>query len=114
MFKALIYLISNAVAIFAAEYFVPGFEATNDWAGFAVVVLLFTAANSLVLPVLRFILKPLIWLTLGLFSLVINGALIYVVDILSEGITISGLLPLLLATIIIGLINAIFSWLSSR
>lgn len=114
MFRPLISLVSNAIAIFAAEYFVPGFEVTNDWSGLAIVVLLFTAANSLVLPVLRFILKPLIWLTLGLFSLVINGALIYVVDILSEGITISGLLPLLLATIIIGLINAIFSWISSR
>ena len=114
MFKLLVALLSNAIAIFAAEYFVGGFEVTNDWKGLAIVILLFTAANSLVLPVLRFVLKPLIWLTLGLFALVINGALIYVVDILSEGITISGLLPLLLATIIIGLINAIFSWISSR
>mgnify|MGYP001604872628 FL=1 len=109
MLKLLIALISNAVAILAAEYFVPGFEVTNDLVGFAIVVVFFTVANSLILPMLRFMFKPFIWITLGLLAVVMNGALIYAVDILSEGITISGLIPLLLATIIVGLINAFFA-----
>lgn len=109
MLKLIIALGSNLVAILAAEYFVAGFEVTNDWIGFAIVVVLFTIANSLILPMLRFILKPFIWLTLGLLALALNGALIYAVDILSEGITISGLVPLILATIIVGLVNAFFA-----
>lgn len=109
MLRLLIALISNAVAILAAKYFVTGFEVTSDYVGFAVLVVLFTVANSLILPMLRFILKPLIWLTLGLGAVVINGVLIYIVDILSNSITISGLIPLLLATVIIGLVNAIFA-----
>lgn len=109
MLRLLISLVSNAAAILAAKHFVTGFEVTGDYAGFAVLVVLFTIANSLILPMLRLILKPLIWLTLGLGAVVINGALIYIVDILSGSITISGLIPLLLATVIIGLVNAFFA-----
>ena len=109
MLKLIIALVSNAVAILAAEYFITGFEVTNDLVGFAIVVLLFTVANSLILPMLRMIFKPFIWLTLGLLAVALNGVLIYFVDILSEGITISGLAPLILATIIIGIVNAFFA-----
>lgn len=109
MLKLLIALASNAAAILAAKYFVTGFEVTDNLVGFAIVVLLFTVANSLILPMLRIIFKPFIWLTLGLLAVVLNGILIYAVDILSDNITISGLVPLLLATIIIGLVNAFFA-----
>ncbi len=109
MLKLLIALISNLVAILAAEYFITGFEVTNDLVGLAIVVALFTVANSLILPMLRMIFKPFIWLTLGLLAVALNGALIYAVDILSDGITISGLIALLLATIIVGLVNAFFA-----
>ncbi|OGY62455.1 MAG: hypothetical protein A2745_03215 [Candidatus Harrisonbacteria bacterium RIFCSPHIGHO2_01_FULL_44_13] len=109
MIKLLIFLISNLTAVLAADYFIEGFEVTNDLVGFAIVVALFTIANSFILPMLRFILKPFIWLTMGLLAVVLNGALIYVVDILSESITINGLLPLIFATLIFGFINAVFA-----
>lgn len=109
MLKLLIALASNAAAILAAKYLVAGFEVTSNLFGFAIVVLLFTVANSLILPMLRMIFKPFIWLTLGLLAVVLNGILIYFVDILSNNITISGLAPLILATIIIGLVNAVFA-----
>jgi putative membrane protein len=104
--KLLINLGSNLAAILAAEYFVAGFHVSHEPVGLAIVVILFTIVNSLILPIIRFILKPLIWLTLGLLALVINGALIYFVDKLSDSITIEGLVPLMLATVIIGMVNA--------
>lgn len=109
MLKIIVALISNAVAIFAAEYLITGLEVTNDPVGFVIVVILFTVANSFILPMARFVLKPLSWLTLGLFPVIINGLLIYIVDFLSDGITIGGLLPLIYATIIIGIVNAFFA-----
>ncbi len=103
-------LISNLAAILVTEYFISGFEVTHDPVGLAIVVVLFMLANSIVLPVVRTILKPLIWLTAGLFGLAINGALLYIVDKLSDGLTISGLSALILATIIIGVVNATLSY----
>lgn len=100
---------SNLAALLAAEYLITGFSVTDDWMGIAIVVLLLTLANSFVLPILRFMLKPLIWLTLGILGFVLNGVLIYLVDIFSSGLTISGLIPLVLATVVIGAVNATIS-----
>ena len=108
--KIIIALISNFAAIFIAEYLVKDFQVTNDPIGVAIIVILFSIANNFFLPMLRFVFKPLSWLTLGLFPVLLNGLLIYVVDFLSDGITINGLLPLVYATIIIGIVNAFFAW----
>lgn len=109
MLKLIIALISNLAAVLVAEYVVIGFNVTDNIVGFAIVVALLTVANSFFLPMLRFIAKPFSWLTLGLLPFILNGALIYAVDFISGGITISGLLPLLYATVIIGIINALFA-----
>lgn len=104
--RIIVGLISNWLALMAAEYLISGFSVVDDLLGLITVVALFTLANSLILPALRIILKPLFWLTLGLGPLVLNGVLIYLVDIYSEGITISGFVPLLLATVVVGAVNA--------
>ena len=110
MLRLIIALLSNAAAILAVEYFVDGFQVTHEPLGFAIVVILFAIANSFILPMLRVVLKPLTWLTFGLLPTVLNGILIYIIDIASDGITISGLLPLIYATIIVGIVNAFFAW----
>lgn len=110
--RVIIGLISNWLALMAAERLIADFHVVDDWIGLITVVALFTLANSLVLPAARIILKPLLWLTLGLGSFVLNGALIYLVDIYSEGITINGFLPLILATVVIGAINATISYIT--
>lgn len=109
MLKLLIALVSNLAAILTAKYLVAGFEVTNDLVKLAILVVLFTIANSLILPMLRMIFKPFIGITLGLLAVALNGVLIYIIDIISDSITISGFIPLVLATIIIGLVNAIFA-----
>ena len=110
MFRLIALLISNLAAILITEYFVPGFQVTHDPVGLAVVVALFMVANSIILPVLRTVLKPLIWLTAGLLGIALNGILLYIVDKLSEGITISGLSALIISTIVIGVVNATLSY----
>lgn len=110
MTTLIIGLISNLAGVMASKYLISGLNITDDWIKLAIVVVLLTVANSIVLPVLRFIFKPLSFLTLGLFAFALNAAMIYLVDFFSEDITISGLLPLIYATIIIGAINATFAY----
>lgn len=109
MLRIIIALLSNLAAILAAEYLIAGFEVADDLFGLGTVVVLFAVANSFILPMFKVILKPFSWLTLGLLPLLLNGVLIYVVDILSDNITISGLASLIYATIIVGVINALFA-----
>ncbi len=112
MLAILISLASNLAALLIAERLITGFSVTHDWVGLAIVVVLLTVANSFILPMLRFVLKPLIWLTLGLLGFALNGVLIYLVDIFSTGLTINGLVPLVLATVVIGAVNATIGYLT--
>ncbi len=70
----------NAVAIYAAvgTGWIPGIEAQNTaWWAFAILGLIFAPVNLLVRPLLKLLTCPLILLTLGLFTLVINGVLFW-------------------------------------
>ncbi len=63
------------LALFAAVYFVPGIsvEDPNAWTVFAVMALLLGLVNAFIRPILKLLSCPLILLTLGLFTIVING-----------------------------------------
>ena len=107
--------ISNALGLLAAGYFVNGFIVGNNsltlsqnLIPFAALVAIFTFVTLIIRPLIKLVLSPLIILTLGLFNLVINGALLYIVDKYSDNITINGLPALLYGTLIITVINIIF------
>ena len=65
------------------------------------------AAHLLVRPILRLLSAPIGCLTLGLFGLVIDVALIYVCAHFVEGFAVSGLLYAVLTAILINTICAI-------
>lgn len=68
----------NAVALFAAIQIVPGVHAQNtDWGAILGLALIFGLANALISPILKFLTCPLIVLTLGLFTLLINTFIFY-------------------------------------
>ncbi|MCX6907384.1 MAG: phage holin family protein [Verrucomicrobia bacterium] len=74
----------TAVAVLAASKLVNGI-AYADYGSLAVAALLLGIINALVRPVLLFITLPVNVLTLGLFTLVINGALFLLVGRVVRG-----------------------------
>lgn len=111
---AVVSFISNIAALIASAYFVSEFHVDSSVKGFLTVALLLTAINLVLRPILKLILTPLIALTLGLFSLVLNAALLYGLDFYSDSLTINGLPALVYATIIITLINVILHFAARR
>lgn len=105
--------ISNLIAFIIAANFIAGFEVTYTPVNFLWIVALFTLINIFIRPIVKFLLTPFIILTLGLFVLVINAGMLWLLDFLSVHITISGILPLIYATLIISLVNILIS-LSAR
>lgn len=72
--KLVIRWLIAALALFLAAWIVPGIEvAPNAWWIYAVVAVILGLVNALVRPVLKLLSCGLIILTLGLFTLVING-----------------------------------------
>ncbi len=72
--KLLLRWIITSLSLFVAAELVPGIHVGHDaWAAFAVMAVILGLVNAVVRPILKLLSCPLIILTLGLFSLVING-----------------------------------------
>lgn len=86
MNRMLVRLAITAAAIYAATRFVDGIHFTGGIAALFGVALVFTVVNALLKPILTLLTCPLIILTLGLFTLVINGIMLLATASLSESL----------------------------
>lgn len=98
-------LVANAVALWAAHTLVDGFSLSLETTALIQVVVLFTLLNIFIKPILKVVLSPFILITMGLGIIVINALLLYVLTWISDTVMITGLYPLVYATLIIGIIN---------
>jgi putative membrane protein len=105
--KIILAFISSAIALWAAAYFVSGFELSFDLKPFLTVTAIFTVLNVFLRPVLKLIMSPIIILTLGLGIILVNAFVLYLLDFILVEITINGLLSLLYATLIISVVNVL-------
>ena len=83
-------------------------EITAGTSGFLIAGLIFSIVNSLLKPLAVILSLPAILLTLGLFMIVVNGALVYLSLLLAPGIAMS-FMNSILTGIILSLINYIVS-----
>jgi len=73
MKKFLMKWLINTVALYVAVAFVPGIHAqTNNWLSFIWLAAIFGLLNSVLRPFIKILSCPLILLTFGLFTLIIN------------------------------------------
>jgi putative membrane protein len=104
--KIFISIVSNIIAIMASSYFIKDFIFEGDFMDLVITAIVFTLINLFLRPVLKLLFGPLIFLTMGLFIIIINSLTIYTLDIISTSLTIQGYLPLLISTIIFSIINS--------
>jgi putative membrane protein len=128
MTKLFLQIIAGILGIFIATKFVPGvslqilpgqsslfgIEFTAVWQILVLVGSVLGLINFFLKPVLKIITLPLRMLTFGLFSLVINMLMVWVVDILFLELVISGIIPLFWTTVIIWLISLLLGLYQPR
>jgi len=105
--RILAQVLLNGVGVVIAAKLVPGVSYSGGLLYLLLVGLVIGLINLLVRPLATFLSLPFIVLTLGLFYLVVNGALFYLAGALLDGLTIDGCLPAILG----GLVLALFNWL---
>ena len=105
MLRALVQVALNGVAVWLAQALVPGIHYTGTLPHLLVVGLVLGLINLLVKPIVTFFSLPLIVLTLGLFYLVINGAMLLLAARLLDTLKIDGCMPAILGGIVISLFN---------
>lgn len=108
--RFIIQILTNGLAIFLADYLVPGFIFKGDILTLAIAGLILGLINVFVRPILRLISTPLIVLSLGLFILVINMALLWLLEYFVPELTITGFWTYLWGSLIISAVNLVFGY----
>jgi putative membrane protein len=115
MTNFLIKTLANAAALAVATWLVSGVDVTGTGTGektltLIIVALIFGVVNFVVKPLLKFFSMPLLILTLGLFTLVINALMLmltsWVSDQLDVNFHVDGFGPAFLG----GLVISIVAW----
>lgn len=98
-------IFSNAIAILAASYFIAEFDWTGNFIELVIAAAILTLINKILKPIAKLFFGPLILITFGLFLLIINAGTLYLLDFWIEPLKVQGLIPLLLGTLIVGVVN---------
>jgi len=81
MTRFLLRWVINAVALYAAIFICQGIDFAGSWVGIIWLALIFGLINAILRPIIKVFSFPLIVLTLGLFSLVINTFLFWLTSV---------------------------------
>ena len=110
MTKFIIRLLVTAATIFAVSYYIPALVHVIDFQTALLAALILAIVNALVRPIIVFITIPLTILTIGLFTLVINAVMLYLVSYLLPGsFTIMGWWQAIVAAFLISVVSTFVS-----
>ena len=103
----------NAAALWLASSWVTGFE-IEGWQSLVATAAIFALVNALVTPVAQFLSLPVTCITLGLFVLVVNAAMlalaVWIGGLAGLEVELDGIVAAFLAALLI----SITSWALSR
>lgn len=116
MNRFVIRILVTACALWVAVELVDGISYTGSLWALAGVALIFGAVNAILKPILTVLTCPLIVLTLGLFTFVVNAVLLLVTASVSEGLgigfTVDGFWSAFWGGLIVGLTSTVLGVLT--
>jgi putative membrane protein len=108
MISTLLTLLATALSLLVVDLAVPGV----DIATFPVALIAAASiglVNSFVKPAISLLSLPLNFVTLGAFSLIINGLCFWLASVLVPGFRVDGLLAFLLGPVILSFVNTLIN-----
>jgi len=113
MVQMLLRLGGNALAAWATVWLVPGLSFDGEWWWFVVFGLVLGLVNATIKPIAKLLTLPIRILTLGLFTLVVNvalmGALIWLGEAADTGLTSDSIWATLLGGVVLTVIASILN-----
>ena len=110
-------MVSGVLGLWVAVNFfpgAPGVSFTGSLKSLAIAGVLLGLVNFFVKPMLKIVTLPIRMLTLGLFSLVINMAMVWAIDIFYPELVIAGILPLFWTTLVVWVLGIILGLFFNR
>ena len=112
--KIIIRILINALALFITAFLLPGIELAGGLWGLLIVAIIFGLVNAIIRPIVKLFSLPITLITLGLFTLVINTAMLLLTAFLAGdylNFTQNTFITACLASIVISLVSMVMSWL---
>ncbi len=104
--QTLISLILSTLVALATAYILPGVTLTGFWPALVVAIIL-GVLNTLIFPVLLVLTIPLNILTLGLFTFVIMGFIVWLTSLIVPGFHVANFGWCMLFAIVFAILNSI-------
>ena len=105
-------VVAASLALTAA--ILPSVEIDGGVVSLLGIAVLFGLVNALIGPLLRLISLPLTVVTLGLFGLVINGALLGITAAMTDALDVGGVLSTIVAAVVISAVTTLLMLLVGR
>lgn len=118
--RLLLHLLANVGALYVTFILLQGnFLITGNWKGYAIAAVIFGILNGFVKPVIKILALPFVFITAGLFTLVINMFVVwfakYALDVLKfQGVAIQvqgGWVTYLYIGLLMSAANILIHWL---
>lgn len=116
MFRLLLRLVINAIALWAAVQIVPGLEhQAESGISLLIIALIFGLVNALIRPIVILLTCPLILLTMGLFILVINTVMlsltVWLSGVFNLGLSSSSFWATFFGAVVISIVSGVINLL---
>ena len=114
----LVRLLVTAAALWVATRVVPGVSYGGGVLPFLGVAIVFGAINAVIRPITKILIFPLIIVTLGIFTFVVNGLMLWLTSafstMLSLGFHVGGFWAAFWGALVVSLVSTILSMLVSE
>ncbi len=105
MIRIALRVVINAAALWVAARFIDGIILSEDVGSILFVAIVFGLINAFIRPVVMVLAFPALILTLGLFTLVINAAMLGATAWLTDSLAVDGFVPAFLGALVITVVS---------
>ena len=103
--RIILRVLINAVALWVAASLLDGIELSSRLVTVLIVAAIFGLVNAFLKPITKLLAFPLTVLTLGLFTLVVNAAMLQITDALSGGLEVTGFWTSIAGGVVISIVS---------
>lgn len=109
--KFILRMLISAIALFGVAYLSDQalLQVDSFWPAAVIAAVVLAFANAIIKPIVKVLALPITVLTLGLFSLVINAGILYLVASVVDGVHTTGFLQTIVASILIAIVSGVGS-----
>ncbi len=108
-------LVINAAALWISAELIGGIDFDGELLDLLILAVIFGVLNTFIRPIVKLLTFPITIATLGLFTFVINAAMVMITAEISDSLAIAGSLgrqfvTALLAAVVISIVSVLLSW----